>query len=208
MNVERITWALLVATLAGLLAYGFRRESPPPQVVRFQIEPPEGGFFGSSDGIGRVDGTSGATISPDGTQLVFVGTDKAERTQLWIRRLDSFTSRPLAGTDDAMMPFWSPDSRAIGFYAAGKLRRFEMADGAVQTITDAAGVPRRATWGSRDVIVFSVGTPPRLFRVSARGGEVTALALSGGLLPVPFLSSRWPPFPVHRTGCRRPSRSA
>ena len=76
-----------------------------------------------------------------------------------------------------MMPFWSPDSRSIGFYANGKLQRFEMADGAVQTITDAAGVPRGATWGSGDVIVFSVGTPPRLARVPARGGEVTALAV-------------------------------
>ena len=187
VNIERVAWALLVATLAGLAAYGFRRESPAPQVVRFQIAPPEGTFFGSSDGIGRLDGTSGGTISPDGTQLVFVGTDKTERPQLWMRRLDSFTSRPLAGTENAMMPFWSPDSRSVGFYAAGKLRRYEMADGAVQTITDAAGVPRRATWGSRDVIVFSVGTPPRLFRVSARGGEVTALALSnGGLGLYPF----------------------
>ena len=180
VNVERVTWALLVATLAGVVAYGVLRESPAPQVVRFQIEPPEGGFFGSNDGIGRADGTSSGTVSPDGTQLVFVGTEKTERTQLWVRRLDSFTSRALAGTDNALMPFWSPDSRSIGFYAAGKLKRFEMADGAIQTITDAAGVPRGAAWGSRDVIVFSVGTPPRLARVSSRGGEVTALAVSDG----------------------------
>ena len=178
VNVERVAWALVVATLAGLVAYAVRDQSPAPQVVRFQIDPPEGGSFGSNDGVGNFDGTSGGAISPDGTQLVFVGTDKAQRTQLWLRRLDSFTSRPLTGTDNAMMPFWSPDSGSIGFYANKKLQRFAVADGAVQTITDAAGVPRGATWGSGGAIVFSVGTPPRLARVQARGGDVTALAVS------------------------------
>jgi len=182
LNAERVAWALVVATLAGLAAYGVRRESPAPPVVRFQIEPPEGGFFGSNEGVGRTDGTSNGTISPDGTQLVFVGTEKTERTQLWIRRLDSFTSRPLPGTDSAMMPFWSPDSRSIAFYADGKLKRLEMADAAVQTITDAAGVPRGAAWGSRDVIVFGIGTPSRLFLVPARGGDATPVATLGGVV--------------------------
>ena len=180
LNAERVAWAIVVATLAGLIAYGVRRPSAAPQVVRFQIEAPEGSFFGSNNGI---DGTSSSTLSPDGTQLVFVSTDKTERTQLWIRRFDSFTSRPLAGTENALMPFWSPDSRSIGFYSAGKLKRLEMADGAVQTITDATGVPRGAAWGSRDVIVFSVGTPPQLARVSARGGQVTVIPSSYATFP-------------------------
>ena len=115
VNVERVMWALLVAILGGLIAYGARRPPPEPQVVRFEIAPPEGGFFGSGTGIGRADGTSSATISPDGTQLVFVSTDKAGLTQLWIRRLDSFTSRPLTGTDGAMMPFWSPIAAPLDF---------------------------------------------------------------------------------------------
>ena len=184
VSAERIVWTLLVAAVAALAAYGMRREPiEPPQVVRFEIEPPGGNFFGSGSGMGRADGTSNTVVAPDGTQLVFASTDKAGRTQLWIRRLDSFTSRPLAGTDGAAMPFWSPDGRAIGFYAAEKLKRFEMADGAVQTITDAAGVPRGAAWGSLDVIVFAVGTPPRLARVSARGGEVAELPSAGIVFP-------------------------
>ena len=206
-SVERIMWALLVATLAGLVAYGVRRESPAPQVVRFQIEPPEGGFFGASDGIGRLDGTSGAAISPDGTQLVFLGNRKDEKTQLWIRRLDSFTSRPLVGTDGAMLPFWSPDSRSVGFYADGKLKRFETADGAVQTIADATGVPRGAAWGSLEVIVFSVGTPPRLARVPARGGEVTPLASAGEALADSRSFSRMAVISCSAHGCPRPLRT-
>ena len=72
VNIERIAWVLLVAALGGLIAYGMRRQAPAPQVVRFQIAPPDGGFFGSGTGVGRADGTSSATVSPDGTQLVFV----------------------------------------------------------------------------------------------------------------------------------------
>ena len=188
LTVERVAWALLAASLAGVLAYIVLRTAPPPPVVRFQIDPPEEGSFGSTSGIGRADGTSGAMLSPDGTRLAFVATDKNGRSEIWLRRLDSFTSRPLSGTDDALMPFWSPDSRSIGFFAAGKLKRIDTADGSVETITDAAGVPRGASWGSRDVIVFSVGTPPILARVSARGGEVTPIVTPGNTF------ARWPSF--------------
>ena len=80
-----------------------------------------------------------------------------------------------------------------------------MADGAVQTIADAAGVPRGAAWGSRDVIVFSVGTPPQLARVAARGGEVTELASTSEIFAaVSVLSFGWPPFPLQRTGAVGP----
>ena len=188
MRAERIAWVLLAATLGGLLAYAMRREAPVAPVVRFQIHAPERGFFGSSSGVGRADGTSGGTISPDGTQLVFVGTDQAERSQLWLRRLDSLEARPLAGTDNGFMPFWSPDSRSVGFFADGRLKRLDVADGAVQTVVAAAGLPRGGTWGSRDVIVFSAGFPSVLARVSARGGDVMPLATASGEF------GRWPSF--------------
>ena len=188
VTAERIAWVLLAATLGGLLAYAMRREAPAAPVVRFQIGPPDGGFFGSVSALGRADGTSGGSLSPDGTQLVFVGSDRAERSQLWVRRLDSLTARPLAGTDNGFMPFWSPDSRSVGFFADGRLKRIDLADGAVQTIAPAAGLPRGGSWGSRDVIVFSTGTPPLFARVSARGGEVVTLRTSDGE------SGRWPSF--------------
>ena len=189
LTAERVAWVLLAASLAGVLAYIELRTSPPPAVVRFQIDPPVESSFGSTSGIGRADGTSGAMLSPDGTRLAFVATGKDGRAEIWLRRLDSFTSRPLSGTDDVLMPFWSPDSRSIGFFAAGKLKRIDTTDGSIQTITDAAGVPRGASWGSRDVIVFSVGTPPVLSRVSARGGDVTPIVTgdSGSF-------ARWPSF--------------
>ena len=97
---------------------------PRRQVVRFQVSPPEHGSFGADTGVGRADGTSGGTLSPDGTQLAFVA-EQSGRTQLWLRRMDAFASRPLAGTDDGWMSFWSPDGRAIGFFAGGKLKRMD-----------------------------------------------------------------------------------
>jgi serine/threonine protein kinase/Tol biopolymer transport system component len=187
LTAERIGWGLLASLLAGGLAYSLMRIPPAPPVVRFQISPPENASFGASTGVGRADSTTGATLSPDGTQLAFI-VEQSGRTLVWLRRLDAFTSRPLVGTDDALMPFWSPDGRTIGFFAGNKLKRIDVADGSVQTIGDVPGVPRGASWGSQDVIVFSSGTPARLARVSARGGVVTPIDLADTSF------SRWPSF--------------
>ena len=183
LNLERVAWALLVASLAGALAYSLGRKPAAPPVVRFQIEPPANGYFGSSTGVGQADGTSGGSLSPDGTQLAFVATERPDRTQLWVRRLDSFTARPLPGAANALLPFWSPDSRWLGFFADGKVKRIDTVDGSIQTIVDAPGLPRGGAWGSRDVIVFGSGTPSKLARVSSRGGEVTVLDIGYGRWP-------------------------
>jgi serine/threonine protein kinase len=188
LTAERVAWVLLAASLAGGFGYLALRPTAPPAVVRFQVNPPEESVFGSTSGIGRADGTSGAMLSPDGTRLAFVATGKNGRSEIWLRRLDSFTARPLPGTGDVLMPFWSADSRSIGFFADGKLKRIDTTDGSIATITDAAGVPRGASWGTRDVIVFSVGTPPTLARVSAAGGEVTSIVTQGSVF------ARWPSF--------------
>jgi eukaryotic-like serine/threonine-protein kinase len=185
LNLERVAWVLLAASLTGALAYSLLRKQPAPPVVRFQIDPPANGFFGANRGVGQTDGTSSGAISPDGTQLAFLATEKPQRTQLWVRRIDSLTPRPLPGTENALVPFWAPDSRWLGFFADGKLKRIDTSDGSIQTIADAVGVPRGGSWGSRDVIVFSTGTPPRISRVSSRGGNVTTLSIAVG---------RWPSF--------------
>jgi len=183
LNRERVAWALLVAALAGSLAYSLGRKPPGSPVVRFQIDPPVNGYFGSSTGAGQAEGTSGGSLSPDGTLLAFVATERPDRTQLWVRRLDSFTARPLPGTANALLPFWSPDSRWLGFFADGKVKRIDTVDGSVQTIADAPGSPRGGAWGSRDVIVFGSGAPSKLARVSSRGGEVTVLDVGYGRWP-------------------------
>ena len=112
--IERAVWTLLAASLLGAIAYvGRRAPAASPPVVRFQIPPTENGFFGALGGI--AGGMSGATISPDGTTLAFVATEQSGRTSLWVRPLDGRLARSLAGTDDASMPFWSPDGQSAWF---------------------------------------------------------------------------------------------
>jgi Tol biopolymer transport system component len=108
------------------------------------------------------------TISPDGRRLVFAATVDG-KTQLWLRTLDTVRSQPLAGTEGASGPFWSPDSRSIGFIADRKLKRVEATGGPVQTLTDmrtAAG----ATWNADGVILFTPQLAGPIHRISAAGG--------------------------------------
>ena len=106
--------------------------------------------------------------------LVFSATGSDRKRQLWIRRMDGFAVQPIAGTDDAMGPFWSPDSRSIGFFAARKLKRVPASGGAVQTICDAQD-GRGASWSVDDVIVFAPAPFSGLYRVPATGGAPVAV---------------------------------
>ena len=188
LTVERVMWALLVATLAGGVGYLARRPSESSSLpVRFQLAPPEGGFYGSVSGFGA--GLSGATASPDGTRLAFIATNADGRGSLWIRPFDTGMARPLPDTDFALMPFWSPDGAAIAFFASGQLKIVELATGSVRVV--AAATPGRGgTWGGGDVIVFSRGIPAQLVRVSAAGGEVTPIPTG-----MEHIQGAWPLWP-------------
>jgi eukaryotic-like serine/threonine-protein kinase len=111
-------------------------------------------------------------LSPDGRQIVFVASgDGASR--LWLRRLDATSAQPLAGTEGASYPFWSPDSRSVGFFADDKLKRIGIGGGLPQTLTDA--VSRGGTWGLDGTILFTrTGTGP-LFRIPTSGGGPVAV---------------------------------
>src|SRR5262249_26463954 len=92
---------------------------------------------------------------------------------LWIRPLDSLTAQPLPGTDGASSPFWSPDSRFVGFFAEGKLKKIEVSGGPPVTLCD---VPNSfgGTWSRDGLIMFSLGGG--LQKVSAAGGVPSAVA--------------------------------
>ncbi len=116
-------------------------------------------------------------ISPDGTRVAFVNR---HNRQLWIRRLDSATAQAVSGTEGAISPFWSPDSRSIGFFADGKLKRVDVVGGPVLTLCDAPREPQRGAWGPDGAILFSIG---RVYRVPDTGGvprPVTDLDVSQG----------------------------
>jgi len=113
------------------------------------------------------------SISPDGQLLAFMARPNQQQpASLYVRPVGGLTSKRLAGTDDAVLPFWSPDSRYIGFAAGGKLKKVEAVGGPPQEIADAQGFAG-ATWSRAGTIVF--GTPTGLFSVSAEGGKASAL---------------------------------
>ncbi|HET6892579.1 MAG TPA: protein kinase [Pyrinomonadaceae bacterium] len=155
--------AVIVAVvLAVVLVSQFRRVSTEMHAVRLFINPPDKTSFGSF------------AISPDGLRLVFVATDPSGKNLLWVRALESTDAQPLSGTDEAVDPFWSPDSRFIGFFAGGKMKRIEATGGPVRTLCIAA-VPRGASWNRDGVIIFAPTPNDPLYRISADGGEPTFL---------------------------------
>jgi hypothetical protein len=127
-------------------------------------------------------------LAPNGRHIVFVASADG-RQRLWLRSLDSTTITPLAGTDDADYPFWSADSRSIGFFASGKLRRIDIAGGPQVTLADAP-VGRGGSWNSDGTIVFSP-TGEGLVRVPAGGGEPTPITR---LNPPAQAAHLWPQF--------------
>ena len=113
-------------------------------------------------------------VSPDG-RFVAMAPMTQGTTQLWVRALDEAVARPLAGTEDAMVPFWSPDSQWIGFRAGGALKRVSVSGGTIQTICEGS-IDSLPSWGSRGSILFtdlSVKGREGIFVVPAAGGKPT-----------------------------------
>jgi serine/threonine protein kinase/Tol biopolymer transport system component len=106
-------------------------------------------------------------LSPDGRYIVFVASGDGPQ-RLWLRPLDKTEAQPLVGTEGADSPFWSADSRSIGFTAAGKLQRIDIAGGTPQVLTS-TGVTRSGAWNADGTILFNTLTGP-LYRIAASGG--------------------------------------
>jgi serine/threonine protein kinase len=162
---ERLIWIALTGILllvsAGALAtLYFRRAPENGKVMRFSISPPD-----------KANYSGNVALSPDGQRIVFRANLEG-KAQLWVRALDSLKAQPLPGTDGAVQPFWSPDSRWIGFFASGKLKKMEVTGGPPETLCD-AGQFRGGTWNREGVIVFGNSVPEVLYRVSATGGAPT-----------------------------------
>jgi eukaryotic-like serine/threonine-protein kinase len=124
----------------------------------FAILPPEKSSFGQ------------IAVSPNGRHLAFSAATGG-KVQLWVRPFDSTEARALPGTQGARLPFWSPDSRFIGFFAGGRLKKIEVTGGPVQTLYDVV-VPLGGAWSRSGVILFGEAGDG-LLRIPGTGGEVT-----------------------------------
>jgi len=166
VNRERAAWIVASVLLLSALAlafFYFRRAPTETKVIRFAVAPPDNAVFEFNDFPYPV------AVSPDGRRLA-LATRIEGQVQLSLRALDSLTAQPLRGTEGGSAPFWSPDSRFIGFFAEGKLKKVDVENGAVQLVCNAGVGPNNAAWSSAGVILFSI-SQSGLFRVPAAGGD-------------------------------------
>lgn len=174
-----IAAAALLAALAISIFYP-RHTQPNLGTVRFSMFPPE-----------KTASTESLAISPDGRLIAFVATSSEGTPTLWLRPIDSLESKQLAGTEGALFPFWSPDSRDIGFFAGGKLKKIAVSGTPPQDLADATD-PRGGSWNAEDTIIYTPNTTSPLFKISASGGQpvqLTKLGTEHG-----ETSHRWPYF--------------
>ncbi len=168
-RLRRSAWAsaaaLAIALLALLALNLSRRPAPDSRPnISFLVYPPEGTRFPR--------GTAEMAISPDGSRLVFVALSADGSRHLWMRRFDSVATRMLDGTENSAYPFWSPDSRSIGFFANGRVKRIAEAGGTPQVLCVTGGWGGGGTWNRDGVILFSSLKGP-IWRVADTGGTPT-----------------------------------
>jgi Tol biopolymer transport system component/predicted Ser/Thr protein kinase len=161
-RATKLPWA--IATVLGVIALAVSlihfRETPKQEtVLRYTLSAPE-----------NATNLHSFAISPNG-RLLAIAAEANGKRQLWLRAMDAFQAQRLPGTDGAKFPFWSPDSRYIGFFAQGKLKKIAAAGGPPQSLCDAID-GQGGSWNQDDVIVFapSVAWRAAIQRVSAVGG--------------------------------------
>jgi serine/threonine protein kinase len=159
---EIFAWIAAGVFLMAFALLYYRHTSEEARTVKLSLMPPEKSSFSAPP-----------AVSPDGRRVSFRAT-VGPKTQLWVRDLDSLAARPLAGTEGAVNPFWSPDSRFIAFFAGGKLKKIDVWGGPAQTLCDAVA-GRGGSWSQTGVIVFTPGIYDGLYRVPAAGGSATIL---------------------------------
>ena len=159
--------AVLISVASLALAWTMwhgEDESRPPMRVTAEI----GADVSLVDALG-----ASAILSPDGMTLVFVGAENTASSSLslYVRRLDQLRATPMAGTEGALQPFFSPDGRWIAFFSGGKLKKIAVTGGAAVTLCDAP-LGRGGTWTDDGSIIFTPTSSPgtTLLRVSAEGG--------------------------------------
>ena len=166
----------------GLLLTRHTSEAPRFAMLAAITPPPGDGFWANM--------TQPAAISPDGKFLALIAMRNGQ-TQLWLGRHDSPDAQPIAGSEDAANPFWSPDSRYIGFFAGGKLKKVDVAGGSITDLCAANTFNFGGAWSARGVIIFApIGGP--LKRVADVGG--TPEPIFGVPLSSDALAQYWPFF--------------
>jgi eukaryotic-like serine/threonine-protein kinase len=163
-RVRRLPWIVLCAVLALALVASFLARTRHPsgeRTMRVSIPLPPGLEISLE--------VPDATISPDGRTILCAASDSTGTTRLYVRPLNSATFRAVPGTEGAVIPFWSPDSRQIAFFAGGNLKRMGINGDGAQVLCPASS-PRGGAWGSDDIIVIAPNASGPLMQIPASGG--------------------------------------
>lgn len=148
----------LIALVAGAFVAGRRSAPAPSQRVstRFSLTP----------GPGTVTETwlPSLAVSPDGRHLVYV-VNREDHTVLFHRDISSFSGREIPGTRGAMLPFFSPDGRRVGYLTKGQLVAVPLSGGTPVPLVQVRGPFGGAAWGPDDTLIYAAGSPASLYRV-------------------------------------------
>jgi Tol biopolymer transport system component len=169
-NIRRSAMGWIAAAVVAVLAIAYNlgpgaQKPASKSLMRFSIENPPGYVLSTPAEM---------ALAPDGTMLAFGAFDSSGVAHVFVRPLSSAQSRMLPGTDKATLPFWSPDSRAIGFFASGKLYKIAIDASSPSALCDAPD-PRGGSWSPQGVIVFAPNNQGPIWRVSANGGDATPI---------------------------------
>ena len=165
---------LLVVTVLVVLWYQLHPKTQPLNALQLSL--------GLPDGISlehHWHPFENLALSPDGQTLAFAATDATGQSSLWVRPLVSAEAQRLNGTDGALLPFWSPDSQFIGFWADGRLRKIPRSGGVPETIYNVPEISQ-AAWGRDGTILFARAVNTPIFMLSP--GSQSAVAATK-LLP-------------------------
>ncbi len=161
----RLPWIIATAAVVGMAMLAvpalrdLRRTPPPaPPEMRLEITTP------------TTDTPLQFALSPDGRLLVFVASGDGP-PRLWLRSLGETEARPLAGTEGASFPFWSPDSRSVGYFASNALLRLNVSGGTPDRVAVLTGISNGGSWSPDGTILFSRQLTGPLWRVAATGGD-------------------------------------
>jgi hypothetical protein len=186
---ERVWWpvaALLLVLLAVLGIATWRLATRTELSFRASILPPDNASFYFQGEYGGPP-----VISPDGRRLAFVARGMDGKNALYVRPLDALTSQRLEGTEGASFPFWSWDSRFLGYFAAGRLKKIDASGGPPEVLCDAPS-GRGGSWNGEGTIIFTHAAAGGIVRISSAGGTavpVTRLDTGRG-----EITNRWPQF--------------
>jgi eukaryotic-like serine/threonine-protein kinase len=179
--------AVIVILIVSILWLILLRQQPEDvQKIRSYIVPEPGTQLHSTSLAGGQ-----VAISPDGGLIVYTASNAEGKNVLWIRPLAEPYARQLSGTENAVYPFWSSDSKNVGFFADNKLKYVTVSSGLLVDVADII-TGRGGTWNAHGVILFAPALNAPIYMVSASGGTpkpVTVLDTLGG-----ESTHRWPWF--------------